>query len=170
MIAMEVGLSLGSNEGDRLVHLSQARKSLQASPGLALLARSPVYETEPVGVPPAFQAQWFLNAVLILKSALPIAGLFELCRELERREGRPARPARNAPRPIDLDIIYAGQLQCRDARLSIPHPRWAVRRFVVRPLCDVRMDLIIPGQSGTVAEVLAKLRDPSRVQRLADEW
>jgi 2-amino-4-hydroxy-6-hydroxymethyldihydropteridine diphosphokinase len=71
---------------------------------------------------------------------------------------------------MDIDIIYADGLQIREQHLAIPHPHWAQRRFVVQPLCDVRPDLVIPGQTGTVADVLAGLNDPHKVILFAKKW
>ncbi len=167
---MEIGLSLGSNLGDRLARLVQAKKQILDLPGLGNAAQSPVYETEPVDVPPEFSHLPFLNSVLIIETLISSRQLMGLFQMIEQRIGRVPNPVANAPRPADIDIIYAGQVQIAEDHIVIPHPRWARRRFVVQPLCDVRPELIIPGQSGTVHEVLAQLQDPARVALFAKTW
>jgi len=167
---MEVGLSLGSNMGDRLAHLKNAKAIILDSPGIVAADQSPVYETEPVDVPPEFQALNFLNAILIVKTLIPLPQLMRTFQFLEQEIGRVPNAVVNAPRPMDIDIIYADGLQVREQHIVIPHPLWAQRRFVVQPLCDVRPDLKIPGQTGTVADVLAGLSDPHKVVLFAKKW
>lgn len=167
---MEIGLSLGSNMGDRLAQLIQAKKRILDLPGLAGAAQSPVYETEPVDVPPEFSHLPFLNSVLIIETLISSRQLMGLFQVIEQRIGRIPNPVANSPRPADIDLIYAGQLQIEDDHIVIPHPRWAIRRFVVQPLCDVRPELHIPGQSGTVSEILAQLQDPGKVTLFTKTW
>jgi 2-amino-4-hydroxy-6-hydroxymethyldihydropteridine diphosphokinase len=167
---MEVGLSLGSNMGDRLAHLKNAKAIILGSPGIVSADQSPVYETEPVDVPPEFQALNFLNAILIVKTLIPLSQLMRTFQFMEQKIGRVPNTVINSPRPMDIDIIYADGLQVREQHIVIPHPQWAQRRFVVQPLCDVRPDLVIPGQIGTVADVLAGLSDPHKVILFAKKW
>lgn len=153
---MEAGLSLGSNLGDRLAHLRQAVSRLAALPGARILARSRVYETEPVEVPAAYRGLAFLNAVVILEWPGTVRELLAATKEIERAEGR-ERGERNGPRTLDLDILYAGGLRVEEPDLLVPHPRWAERRFVVEPLAEVRPDLALPGGRLTAREALAAL-------------
>lgn len=167
---MELGLSLGANLGDRLAQLQEAKRRIIRTKGMAVIAQSPVYETEPVGVSPDDCKLYFLNAVIIIETVLPIPELIARFQAIEHELGR--RPARklNASRLIDIDIIYAGKLRVSDAGVIVPHPRWFERRFVVQPLRDVRPDLVIPGQAGPVAEALRKLSDKHQVKLFAREW
>jgi len=167
---MEVGISLGANLGDRLAHLREAKNRIIAAEEIAFVAQSPVYETGPVDVAPQDDNLFFLNAVLIVETALPLPELLAKFKKIEGQLGRPHRPALNAPRPIDIDIIYADGLQVNSKDVIVPHPRWAERRFVVQPLCDLRPDLIVPGQTGAVAEVLRKLSDEHQVLLFTREW
>lgn len=152
---MEFGFSLGSNLGDAIGHLCECKRRLLMLPDVQFVAQSPVYETEPVGVAPEYAHLNFFNAVLVLESdRAPTDWLPELHR-IEHEMGRVRTEDRNAPRPIDVDLIYAGD-QCIDrGDLVVPHPRWAKRRFVVQPLCDVRPDLMLPGSGKSVRAVLA---------------
>jgi 2-amino-4-hydroxy-6-hydroxymethyldihydropteridine diphosphokinase len=168
---MESALSLGSNEGDRIARLSDARRRILAIPGVTELARSPLYETEPVDVKPEFQDRKFLNAVLIVEADLTPREWLAHAQRIEAEMGRVREGKdRNAPRPIDIDLLYLGR-HCVDSKtLIVPHPRWAKRAFVLRPLADVRPDKILPGVSRTVAQILADLVDETEMSRLPDEW
>lgn len=167
---MEYAVSLGSNLGDRLASLRKARESIAALPGTTLIASSPVYETEPVGVADEHRQKFFLNAVIVFETDLQPADLSASLREIEISAGR-ARPAgRNAPRTLDLDIIYAGATLINTSALTIPHPRWAERRFVVQPLADLRPDLILPGQVHAVRQILLTLPPSPKVVCFRDQW
>jgi 2-amino-4-hydroxy-6-hydroxymethyldihydropteridine diphosphokinase len=167
---IEVGLSLGANLGDRLGNMSEARHRVLALPGVELVAWSPLYETEPIDVDDAFRNEYFLNAVLVLSSAMDARKWLSAISEIEQAMGRVRGPDKNAPRPIDIDILYVGSACIDSGGLTVPHPRWAERRFVVQPLADVRPDLVLPGSGATVAEVLARLADCGRVTRFAETW
>lgn len=169
---MEVGLSLGANLGNRLLHLQTAKKQIISAGKISFITQSPVYETEPVGVSPDDCKLYFLNAVIIIETALPVPELIARFQSVEHELGR--RPTRksNASRPIDIDIIYADNLRIELENIIIPHPRWFKRRFVVQPLSDVRPDLVIPPQTITVHEILRDLSDQHRITLLlpASEW
>ncbi|MFA7158805.1 MAG: 2-amino-4-hydroxy-6-hydroxymethyldihydropteridine diphosphokinase [Kiritimatiellia bacterium] len=161
---MEIGLSLGSNLGDRLQNLKAAKKLILASGNAAFIAQSPVYETEPVDVPAADRDMPFLNAVLVVASETAVKDLQNIFRRIELEIGRVPDAARNSRRPIDIDIIYAGDLRVDEEGITIPHPRWFQRRFVLQPLCDLHPDLVIPGQASAVQDVLRNLPDRHKVK------
>ena len=167
---IEIGLSLGSNLGRRLANLKRARCTIAATPGIRVLVSSPAYETEPVDVPPEFRRRRFLNAVVIVASAVPVRGLGARLRAIEEAMGRVRTRQRNAPRVIDIDVIYAGRRRVRAPHLVVPHPHWASRRFVLQPLADVRPDLVIPGASRSVRRVLASLPPAPCATLLRATW
>ncbi len=170
MASHEYGLSLGSNLGDRLHNLQEARERVGALPGASPVASSAVYETEPVGVRPEHREYAFLNAVLVVSfSAEPVVLVREL-HAIEDAMGRRRTEDRNAPRTIDIDVIYVDSACISQAELVVPHERWFERRFVVQPLCDVRPDLVIPGQTGTVRDVLLSLPQTAEVVQFATQW
>jgi len=153
---MRCGIALGSNLGDRLEHLNAGRSAVEKlhSPNHPPLL-SPIYETEPVDCEPGTAP--YLNAVMEIEfSGEPLA-LFHALQQIERALGRPAEHARNAPRTLDLDLLYAGDCIPQSAELTLPHPRLTQRRFVLQPLADIRPKLILPGTDKTVAELLAGL-------------
>jgi 2-amino-4-hydroxy-6-hydroxymethyldihydropteridine diphosphokinase len=166
---VEVGISLGSNEGDRLANLRAAVEALQRLPGFEQVAKSPVYETDPVDVRPQFAELPFLNAILIGMFERNLASLGDAISSIERAAGRIRAKERNLPRPLDIDVIYFGNTVCSEP-LQVPHPRWAIRRFVVQPLCDLRPDLVLPGEQRTVREVLFSLPAVPRVVPLSRAW
>ena len=167
---MEAGLSLGTNLGDRLAALVEAKRLLVSRLGLTILAQSPVYETEPVGVPPEYRHLRFLNAILIVSCATISHECMDHLHEIEDLMGRKRQLDRNAPRPIDIDLIYLNGQTIQSGGLVVPHPRWAERRFVVQPLADVRPDLILPGQTKTVREILRDLKAPEQVELFSGSW
>ena len=123
-------IGLGSNLGDRMQHLGRAARAL-AVVG-AVVGRSSVYETAPVGGPAQGS---FLNAVLVVETARsPMALLRELL-AIERIEGR-ERWERWGPRTLDLDILLYGREVIDVPGLTVPHPRIQERRFVVEPLLE----------------------------------
>ena len=166
---MRAGIALGSNLGDRLAQLRLARERVLALPGVSAPALSSrVYETEPVGSGP--DADAYLNAVLEVEyDGQPIT-LLDGLQRIEADFGRPSKRPRNAPRTLDLDILYAGNLVLSNAEVVIPHPRLHLRRFVLTPLADIRPDLILPGHQENVAALLAHLHDPARVELFAETF
>jgi 2-amino-4-hydroxy-6-hydroxymethyldihydropteridine diphosphokinase len=167
---VEIGLSMGSNLGDRLRNLRRARGEMAASDGVTLLASSRLYETEPVDVLPENMGLRYLNAVVVIGTDRSPAAIAERAHEIEAEMGRERTVDRNAPRPLDIDLIYAGAMRVHTGALTLPHPRWQERRFVVQPLADVRPDLVVPGQSRPVRGVLASLPERPGVELFASEW
>ena len=166
---MRAGIAMGSNVGDRLDALVRAREAVLKIEGVSGPCRSSsLYETEPVGTEP--DAGRFLNAVIeVGYSGLP-ASLLEALQEIEASMGRPSKRPRNAPRTIDLDILYVGNLTLSTTSIVIPHPRLHLRRFVLEPLAEIRADLRLPGQQHTAGELLGSLADPAAVQRHPQQW
>ncbi|MDB6153345.1 MAG: sulD [Chthoniobacteraceae bacterium] len=166
---MRSGIALGSNLGDRLANLRAGRDWVMALPGITgPLGSSRIYETEPVGSEP--DAGPFLNAVIEVNyEGQPIA-LMDALQEIEARMGRPSKRPRNAPRTLDLDILYVGNLVLSNDEIVIPHPRLHLRGFVLTPLNDIRPDLILPGQQRNVAGLLRALNEPASVAFFSDSW
>lgn len=155
-----IGISLGSNLGDRLAHLREAVDRLGPVREGGHLLRSPVYETEPVDCPPGSGS--FYNAVVEIESSLAPLELLAFTQSIERELGRPEVRDRNAPRTIDLDLLYCDQLVLDEPDLVLPHPRMRQRAFVVLPLAAIRPDLV-------TTEVMKSL-DTTGVTRLDLDW
>lgn len=141
-------LSLGSNLGDRRALLRDAVDSLPD-----VVAVSPVYETAPVGGP---EQDNFLNLVVQLDTELTPTQLLGVCHRIESSAER-VRDVRWGPRTLDIDIIWMDGVTMDDERLTIPHPRWKERRFVLAPLRDLAPDLVSERElqlaDGTVTQV-----------------
>ncbi len=168
--SFESGLSLGTNQGDRMANLMEAARLIESLPETQIIARSMIYETAPVGVKPQYRHLAYLNAVLIVSTALEVEELSSAIHDIESAMGRVRTRDRFAPRIIDIDILYVGDRVCGDEQLTLPHPRWAQRRFVVQPLCDVRPDLVLPGSRKTVNEILGGLQEPATDVRVFPSW
>lgn len=141
-------LSLGSNLGDRRALLRDAVDSLPD-----VVAVSPVYETAPVGGP---EQDNFLNLVVQLETSLSPHQLLGVCHRIESSAER-VREVRWGPRTLDIDIIWMDGVTMDEERLTIPHPRWKERRFVLAPLRDLAPDLVderdLQLSDGTVTQV-----------------
>lgn len=166
MMPLECGVALGSNSGDREANLRAAMARLRSLDPRVTASR--VYETAPVDCPDGSGA--FLNAAAILNWDGSPHALLDALRSVEAALGRPALRDRNAPRTIDLDILFAGTLVCADERLELPHPRLHLRRFVLAPLCDLRPDLVLPGFTVSVAALLAGLPPEPSPPAVLEHW
>lgn len=166
---MIVAVSLGSNLGDRLANLQAMAEEMQ---GLSdkPIRKSKVYETTPVHCPP--DSPKFLNAVVEveLDDAVSPHGLLRKLKAIEAKLGRKAKRVDNEPRPIDLDLIYCGNLQVNTPDLVLPHPRAHLRRFVLQPLSDLSPNLVLPGQTESVRDLLARLQSNELVTLLRSDW
>ncbi|MGE0599734.1 MAG: dihydropteroate synthase [Dehalococcoidia bacterium] len=144
-----VVIALGSNLGDRLGNLRAAMNRLEQKHGLAITAKSSVWQTAPV---PADQPA-FLNAAILAETSLEPLRLLAALKEVEHAFGR--RPERRwGPRPIDLDLLFYGQTAVDLPELTIPHPRILERNFVLAPLAEV-MPGELPILRGTATAALA---------------
>jgi 2-amino-4-hydroxy-6-hydroxymethyldihydropteridine diphosphokinase len=167
---MEIGFSLGSNLYNRKRLLMQAKNLLLSAPCTRFVDQSPIYETTPVDVKPEYQDLAYLNSVVIVESGLPLESWLSYIGKIEANLGRERTEDRNAPRTIDIDMIYAdGQVVDSDG-LEVPHPRWAERRFVVQPLCDVRPRLVMPESSQSVTEILHTLPTDEGLSVFDERW
>jgi 2-amino-4-hydroxy-6-hydroxymethyldihydropteridine diphosphokinase len=135
-------LGLGSNVGERRANLQRAVELLATTGGIAVLASSSVYDTDPVGE--ILDQPAFLNACLRIETELAPEQLLALCKRVERELGRERRAVRHAPRSIDVDVLLLGALEHSSARLRIPHEQVLQRRFVLIPLLELDFELATP--------------------------
>ena len=131
-LAISVFIGLGANLGDRRGTLHTALAAMGQLPATQLLRVSPLYRSAPVeaGGPD------YLNAVVELATMRTAQELLEALQTIEQSAGR-ERPYRNAPRTLDLDILWFGGQVIATQNLVVPHPRMAERAFVLRPLWDL---------------------------------
>ena len=148
-------LGLGSNAGNRLQHLRRAVERLHGREGLRGVAASPVYETEAHTASPHETQPPFLNAVLHVAVEWAPATLLRVAHEVERAEGRTRTSGdRWRPRRLDVDLLAVGQATCQTETLTLPHPRLAERRFVLRPWADLAPNFVVPPPFDQSVQVL----------------
>lgn len=126
-------IGIGSNLGDRKGYIDRAIGALKALGKTRVLRVSEIYETEPVSDMPQGP---YLNGVIEIGTELSARSLLEELLRIEESLGR-VRTARNAPRTIDLDILYYGNERIHENGLTIPHPRIDEREFVLRGLREL---------------------------------
>jgi 2-amino-4-hydroxy-6-hydroxymethyldihydropteridine diphosphokinase len=137
----EAWVALGANLGDRAATLASAVRDIDALPSTRVLARSPWYENPAVGGP--IQPD-FLNGVLRLQTALAPLPLLDALLAIEAHHGR-VRSIANAPRTLDLDLLWHTAGPLRHPRLTLPHPRIGERAFVLLPWRTLAPDFELPG-------------------------
>jgi 2-amino-4-hydroxy-6-hydroxymethyldihydropteridine diphosphokinase len=158
---MFVFVGLGSNQGDRLMHLRAGINGFARLSSTDGLWQSPVYESAPMYLT---EQPAFLNMVIGGAVDLEPWELLTQCKQIEHQQGRDLsmHAKRNGPRPLDMDILlaYEGQLPpsaadlpiiCDTPELIIPHPRMAERAFVLYPLRDLAANLVHPTLRRTIA-------------------
>ena len=158
-------VALGSNLGDSRQTVLDAMARLQKFSDRPVL-KSSLWRTSPVDCPPG--SPKFVNAVVGLiprKSETP-ESLLKKLQALEKKFGHRVREILNEPRSLDLDLIAFGAERRCSPDLFLPHPRACVRQFVLQPLDEIAPDLILPGQTKTVAELLVELPKGEKVERL----
>jgi len=162
-----VGIALGSNLGERLAHLQAARLALReiATPGSPFLQAS-IYQTEPLLCPPGSPP--FYNSVVELDYDGRPLDLLRITQDLEKSLGRSTVAIRNAPRVIDIDLLYFGTELIAHPELILPHPRLHQRRFVLQPLAEIRPELVLPGHFQSIHDLLRGLvsTEPALIQVL----
>lgn len=146
-----VAVALGSNLGERMAMLQGAVNSLADTPDVWVTGVSPVYETVPVDCPPG--AKSFLNAIVLLDTALSASRLMDRARAIEDAFDRERTDVVNAPRSLDVDLVVVGDRRSNEEWLRLPHPRAGERAFVLQPWFDLEPDAEIPGV-GLVAVLL----------------
>jgi len=154
-------LGLGSNVGDRRANLQAAVDALPAN-GVAVLASSSAYDTDPVGE--VLEQADFLNACVRVDTALAPEDLLDACKAVERALGRAAGGPRHGPRPIDVDLLLLGGVEFASERLRLPHEQVLARRFVLIPLLELDMALATPAGE-RLADALAALPVTEGVRR-----
>lgn len=125
-------VALGANLGDAVATVQQALRDVASLPTTHLVKASSLYRSAP------YEAQGpdFINAVVLVQTQLSPLALLHALQALELQSGR-ERPYVNAPRTLDLDVIFYGDVVLQTPELTLPHPRWQARAFVLKPLAEV---------------------------------
>jgi 2-amino-4-hydroxy-6-hydroxymethyldihydropteridine diphosphokinase len=158
-------IALGSNLGDSREIILEALAKLQSFSDEPVL-KSSLWQTTPVNCPPG--SPKFLNAVVgfLPQKNETAESLLKKMRELEKLFGRAPKKIPNEPRPLDLDLIAFGNETRNSPELILPHPRAHLRRFVLQPLGEIAPELVLPGQTKTVLQLLAELSSGETVTRI----
>lgn len=145
-------VALGANLGDAVQNVMDAFQGLGQLPATRLAERSRLYRSAPHEA----QGPDFINAVAQIETRLSAPDLLDALQALENQAGR-LRPYVHAPRTLDLDLIFYGQAHISSPRLTVPHPRWRERAFVLRPLADLAPERVSADDWPRVADQVLDL-------------
>jgi len=140
-------VALGANLGDARTAVLQAFEALACWSEIQVTGRSALYRTAPHEA----QGPDFINAVARISTRLTAPEVLDALQVIEHRAGR-LRPYVNAPRSLDLDLLFYGDACIHSPRLTVPHPRWRERAFVLVPLADVWPQRVSPEDLVRVAD------------------
>ena len=153
--AVTAYIGVGANLGDAAAAVRQALQGLANLPATRLVAASRLYATAPVGA----AGPDYVNAVAAIATRLTAPDLLDALLDQELAAGR-ERPYRHAPRTLDLDLLLYGDARIDSPALTLPHPRWRERAFVLQPLADVAPERVSSADLAAVADqVCTRLAD-----------
>ncbi len=150
----KIYVSLGSNIGNRLEYLNQAKDSLKEH--FNLVNESNIYESEPVG---NVEQDHFLNQVVEIASDKGAGEILAITQGIEYNLGRRRNGNKWAPREIDIDILLYGREYIQSLLVRIPHPQMIHRRFILEPLLELDKSMTIPPKDILIADYLKKVKD-----------
>ena len=154
-------LSLGSNKDDRVSVIQQAVNFLSSDNSIEIAAASSFYETEPWGKK---NQNWFVNAVIAVRTELSPVELLRVCQDIEARLGRKRESEEHwGERPIDIDILFYDNLIFSNEILTIPHKFVHKRAFALVPMLEIKANYVHPVLNKTISELHEELEDPEDV-------
>ena len=153
-------LSLGSNIPDRADNLRRAVEQIAAAVGTVTL-QSPIYQTQSWG----YSDDDYLNKTIACETALTPLQLLKTINAIESQMGRIRSGNGYEARPIDIDILFYDNEIIDVPRLTIPHPKIALRRFVLQPTADIAPDYLHPTLHKTISQLLNECTDTGKVRK-----
>ena len=153
-------LSLGSNIPDRAAHLSRATNRIAESIG-TIIKKSPIYETQSWG----YNDNDYLNMAIEVQTTLSPSDLLKTINKIEADLGRVRSGNGYEARTIDIDILFYDNETIDLPLLTIPHPKIALRRFVLQPMADIAPDFVHPTMGKTMAVLLEECGDEGEVTK-----
>lgn len=150
-------VALGANLGDPVAAVRGALDALNRIPGARLVRASSLYRSAPHEA----QGPDFINAVAEVATTLSAPDLLSALQSIEAGAGR-ERPYRNAPRTLDLDLLFYGEGRIDSPTLTVPHPRWRERAFVLVPLAEIAPNRLPSAWQGAIAgQSIERLPEPA---------
>lgn len=148
---MKKFLSLGSNIGDRLIHIDKANLLIAEHPQIDIISQSKIYETSPMENK---NQDYFLNQVIEIRTKILPLELLSIIKSIEFEMGRKRTADRYEPRIIDIDILTFDTTVINKKELTIPHAKIKFRKFILKPWTDIASDYILPNSNNTIKELL----------------
>ena len=155
-------IGIGSNLGIPAENCEQAIRLLHTPPGIEVIARSSLYESEPVG---KIEQDWFVNTAVAIRTSLTPEALLNALFKIEKTLGRERRE-KWGPRIIDLDILAYEDRVIHSTALTLPHPEMTKRRFVLLPLSEFAGDYMHPVENKTIHTLLQELPESPQVKKV----
>lgn len=146
-------IGIGSNMGNKIAHCRNGIAALSKLENTIVQGRSKFYRTAPMDYE---NQDWFVNAVILIRTEQPPLDLLNSLKAIEKSEGRLIAGPRFGPRPLDMDILLYDSFVLATDRLAIPHPRMHKRCFVLRPICDIDASVVHPVLRKEMRELLEK--------------
>ena len=157
-----VYFSLGSNLGDRYSNLSECVSLIESNVG-EIISLSSIYKNLAQG----FIGDYFYNCCVKVLTSYKPHELIEIILSIEKRMGRKNRKTKKyESRKIDIDIILYDDLIIEEKNLTIPHPRYTQRSFVLVPLLEIDDKLIDPISKTNIKEILAKINSKEIIDKI----
>lgn len=152
-------LSLGSNIPDRAANLSRAVEEIGKAVGL-ITQKSPIYETQSWG----YNDSDYLNQTIAVQTNLAPLELLEMINQIEQQLGRVRSGNGYEARTIDIDILLYDSEVINMPNLTIPHPKIALRQFVLRPTADIAPEIVHPTLRKTIRQLLDECEDDGEIR------
>ena len=150
---MSSWIGIGANLGDASANVLDALERLAWVPGVRLLRASSLYRTAPIDS----SGDDYINAVAEVDTSLSARALLAALHGIEQAHGR-ERPYHNAPRTLDLDLLLYGAGRIESSLLTVPHPRWQERAFVLVPLAEIAPGLVdAKALAAVTSQVIARI-------------
>lgn len=154
-------LSLGSNQGDRIGYVQQAAGLIGAEEKISIVRTSAFYETEPWNMS---TKNWFVNAVIEIKTQYSPYELLDICQKIEKKLGREENESQNyEDRTIDIDILFYDKEIINDEQLTIPHKFVHLRAFTLVPMLELNSSFVHPVLHKSIVEMHNDLENPEMV-------
>jgi 2-amino-4-hydroxy-6-hydroxymethyldihydropteridine diphosphokinase len=157
-------LGFGSNIGDSAHLVTRAIKEVAGNAHIIFEKQSALWRTEPL-----YDADqpFFVNAVVKYRSDLDPYEVLDFIRLIETRFLRDRdRERPKGPRTMDIDILFYGDHILRSEKLSIPHPRFHERKFILFPMAEINVNYPVPGTTMRIADYIQCCPDNSKVEKI----